>query len=79
MRALAEYYDTVLVVGGEGYRCREVAEEYGFKNIVVPNDIIAWDPTIAPYRVFTPEERATSRPGDFAKTKIDAIMVFSDS
>jgi HAD superfamily hydrolase (TIGR01456 family) len=79
MRALAEYYKTVLVVGGEGYKCREVAEEYGFKNIVVPNDIIAWDPTIAPYRVFTEEERKTSRPRDFSKTTIDAIMVFSDS
>jgi HAD superfamily hydrolase (TIGR01456 family) len=79
MRALAEYYETVLVVGGEGYKCREVAEEYGFKNIVVPNDIIAWDPTIAPYRVFTEEERKTSRPRDFSKTNIDAIMVFSDS
>jgi hypothetical protein len=41
MRALAEYYDTVLVVGGEGCRCREVAEQYGFKDIVVPNDIVA--------------------------------------
>ena len=40
MRALADYYETVLVVGGEGYKCREVAQEYGFKNIVVPNDII---------------------------------------
>ncbi|KAF2687227.1 phosphatidyl synthase-like protein [Lentithecium fluviatile CBS 122367] len=79
MRALAEYYETVLVVGGEGYKCREVAEEYGFKDIVVPNDIIAWDPTIAPYRVFTDKERATSRPRDFSKTNIDAIMVFSDS
>ncbi|GAB7356430.1 hypothetical protein MBLNU459_g7203t1 [Dothideomycetes sp. NU459] len=79
MRALSEYYNTVLVVGGEGYKCREVAEEYGFKDIVVPNDIIAWDPTIAPYRVFTPEERATSRPRDFSKMNIDAIMVFSDS
>jgi HAD superfamily hydrolase (TIGR01456 family) len=79
MRALAEYYKTVLVVGGEGYRCREVAEEYGFKDIVVPNDIIAWDPTIAPYRVFTEQERATSRPRDFSKVNIDAIMVFSDS
>jgi len=46
MRALSEYYSTVLVVGGEGYRCREVAEEYGFKDIVVPNDIFAWDPAI---------------------------------
>jgi HAD superfamily hydrolase (TIGR01456 family) len=79
MRALSEYYKTVLVVGGEGYKCREVAEHYGFQDIVVPNDIIAWDPTIAPYRVFTDEERATSRPRDFSKTNIDAIMVFSDS
>lgn len=79
MRALAEYYKTVLVVGGEGYKCREVAEQYGFEDIVVPNDIIAWDPTIAPYRVFTEEERKTSRPRDFSKTNIDAIMVFSDS
>jgi HAD superfamily hydrolase (TIGR01456 family) len=79
MRALAEYYKTVLVVGGEGYKCREVAEEYGFQDVVVPNDIIAWDPTIAPYRVFTDAERATSRPRDFSKINIEAIMVFSDS
>lgn len=79
MSALAEYYNTVLVVGGEGYRCREVAEKYGFKDIVVPNDIVAWDPTIAPYRVFTAEERATSNPRDFSQTNIEAIMVFSDS
>ncbi|TPX18672.1 uncharacterized protein E0L32_002529 [Thyridium curvatum] len=79
MRALAEYYGTVLVVGGEGYRCREVAEQYGFRDIVVPNDIVASDPTIAPYRVFTDEERASSRPRDFTKVNIEAIMVFSDS
>ncbi|KAF2755776.1 HAD-superfamily hydrolase [Pseudovirgaria hyperparasitica] len=79
MRALAEYYNTVLVVGGEGYKCREVAEQYGFNDIVVPNDIIAWDPTIAPYRVFTDAERATSRPRDFSQVNIEAIMVFSDS
>ncbi|UKZ78625.1 hypothetical protein TrVFT333_006371 [Trichoderma virens FT-333] len=79
MRALAEYYHTVLVVGGEGYRCREVAEQYGFRDIVVPNDIVAWDTTIAPYRVFTEEERASSRPRDFSKTNIEAILVFSDS
>jgi HAD superfamily hydrolase (TIGR01456 family) len=79
MSALSEYYNTVLVVGGEGYKCREVAEKYGFKDIVVPNDIVAWDPTIAPYRVFTEEERKTSRPRDFSKTNIEAIMVYSDS
>ncbi|KAI1776466.1 HAD-like domain-containing protein [Hypoxylon cercidicola] len=79
MSALAEYYNTVLVVGGEGYKCREVAEQYGFKDIVVPNDIVAWDNSVAPYRVFTDEERASSKPRDFTKTNIEAIMVFSDS
>lgn len=79
MRALAEYYKTVLVVGGEGFKCREVAELYGFEDIVVPDDIVAWDPTIAPYRKFTEEQRKTARPRDFSKTNIDAIMVFSDS
>lgn len=79
MSALADYYKTVIVVGGEGYKCREVAEQYGFKDIVVPNDIVAWDPTIAPYRVFTDEERASSRPRDFSKVNIEAILVFSDS
>jgi HAD superfamily hydrolase (TIGR01456 family) len=79
MSALAEYYKTVLVVGGEGYRCREIAERYGFKDVVVPNDIVAWDETIAPYRVFGPWERASARPRDFSSMNINAILVFSDS
>ncbi|KAK9771956.1 hypothetical protein AB5N19_14053 [Seiridium cardinale] len=79
MSALAEYYNTVLVVGGEGFKCREVAELYGFKDIVVPNDIVAWDETIAPYRHFSPWERASAKPRDFSKCNIDAILVFSDS
>jgi HAD superfamily hydrolase (TIGR01456 family) len=79
MSALAEYYNTVLVVGGEGFQCRGIAEEYGFKDVVVPNDIVAWDESIAPYRVFGPWERASARPRDFHSTNIDAILVFSDS
>ncbi|KAI1845568.1 hypothetical protein JX265_011678 [Neoarthrinium moseri] len=79
MSALAEYYNTVLVVGGEGFKCREVAELYGFKDIVVPNDIVAWDETIAPYRHFSPWERASAKPRDFSKCNIEAILVFSDS
>ncbi|KAH9909658.1 HAD-like domain-containing protein [Xylariomycetidae sp. FL2044] len=79
MSALAEYYNTVLVVGGVGYKCREVAEKYGFKDIVVPNDIVAWDPSIAPYREFTAYEAAMSKPRDFSKCNIEAILVFSDS
>ncbi|TVY82866.1 putative CDP-alcohol phosphatidyltransferase class-I family protein [Lachnellula suecica] len=80
MSALAEYYETVLVVGGENYQCREVAKEYGFKNIVVPNDIVAAQPTISPLKeFFNAEQRATSTPKDFSKVKINAILVFSDS
>lgn len=80
MSALAEYYDTVLVVGGENYQCREVAKQYGFKDIVVPNDIVASIPTLSPLKeFFTAEQRATSTPRDFSKVKIDAILVFSDS
>ncbi|KAL3420956.1 HAD-superfamily subfamily IIA hydrolase [Phlyctema vagabunda] len=80
MSALAEYYDTVLVVGGENYQCREVAKEYGFKDIVVPNDIVASQPTLSPLKeFFTDEQRRTSQPRDFSKVKINAILVFSDS
>ncbi|KAI6809158.1 cat eye syndrome critical region protein 5 precursor [Hortaea werneckii] len=79
MSALAEYYNTVLVVGGVEKKCREVAELYGFKDVVVPDDIVAWDPTIAPYKTLTEQERKEARPRDFSKTNIEAIMVFSDS
>jgi HAD superfamily hydrolase (TIGR01456 family) len=80
MSALAEYYETVLVVGGENYQCREVAKQYGFKDIVVPNDIVASLPTISPLKeFFTAEQRATSTPRDFSKVTISAILVFSDS
>jgi len=33
MREMAEKYKTVLVVGGEGEKCRVVAEGYGFKDV----------------------------------------------
>ncbi|KAJ5133621.1 hypothetical protein N7448_001358 [Penicillium atrosanguineum] len=79
MQALAEYYETVLVCGGEGYKVREVAETYGFKHVVHPKDIQAWDPTISPWGTFTEEDRAGAKPRDFSKMKFDAILVFADS
>ncbi|PBP24536.1 CDP-alcohol phosphatidyltransferase [Diplocarpon rosae] len=80
MSALAEYYDTVLVVGGENYQCRDVAQLYGFKDVIVPNDIYAAQASIAPLREhFTAEQRATSSPRDFSQVRIQAILVFSDS
>ncbi|KAJ5905440.1 uncharacterized protein N7473_002356 [Penicillium subrubescens] len=79
MQALAEYYETVLVCGGEDYKVREVAESYGFKNVVHPKDILAWDPTVSPWRVFSEQDRADAKPRDFSKMKFDAILVFADS
>ncbi|KAA8648660.1 hypothetical protein EYZ11_010817 [Aspergillus tanneri] len=79
MQALSEYYDTVLVCGGEGQKIREVAENYGFKNVVHPKDILAWDPTVSPWRFFSDEDRAEAKPRDFSKIKFDAILVFADS
>lgn len=79
MQALSEYYETVLVVGGEGFRARAAAENYGFANVVLPKDILAWDPSISPWRAFTEEERQQARPRDFSRVKFDAILIFGDS
>jgi len=79
MREMAEIYNTVLVVGGEGEKCRQVAEGYGFKDVVTPGDIIKYNPDTTPFRTLTDEEHANSRTRDFAGVKIEAIFVFADS
>ncbi|KAG5940380.1 hypothetical protein E4U60_000520 [Claviceps pazoutovae] len=79
MREMAEIYGTVLVIGGEGEKCREVAEGYGFKDVVTPGDIIKHDAATTPFRKLTPEEHANSRVRDFDEVIIDAVFVFADS
>lgn len=79
MREMAEKYGTVLVIGGEGEKCRLVAEGYGFKDVVTPGDIIKHDSATTPFRKLTAEEHANSRTRDFSDTKIDAVFVFADS
>ncbi|KHJ32646.1 putative had-superfamily subfamily iia hydrolase [Erysiphe necator] len=76
---MVEKYKTVLVVGGEGEKCREVAEGYGFQDVVTPGDIIKYNEATTPFRRLTNEERARSRRRDFSKTRIEAIFVFADS
>lgn len=39
MKEMAAKYHTVLVVGGEGEKCRHVAEGYGFADVVTPGDV----------------------------------------
>ncbi|KAI5964267.1 uncharacterized protein KGF55_002209 [Candida pseudojiufengensis] len=79
MRDLVGTYNNVLVVGGIGNVCRNVAESYGFKNVYTPLDIMKWNPAVSPYHDLTEEEDICTKKVDFSKTPIDAIMVFADS
>lgn len=80
MRDLVPLYKNVLVVGGVGNVCRNVAESYGFTNVYTPLDILKWNPAVSPYHDLTEEEKVCCRTDvDFSKISIDAILVFADS
>ncbi|CAK7894072.1 hypothetical protein CAAN1_02S07558 [[Candida] anglica] len=80
MKDLVPLYKNVLVVGGIGNVCRNVAESYGFKNVYTPLDILNWNPAVSPYHDLTEEElKCVRKDVDFSKISIDAIMVFADS
>lgn len=79
MREMVAKYHTVLVVGGEGEKCRHVAQEYGFKRVITPGDVIKTKADTTPFRKLTDEEYANSQVFDFATTKIEAMFVFADS
>ena len=79
MREMAEKYKTVLVVGGDGEKCRIVAEGYGFKDVVTPGDIIKDNAKTTPFRKLTDQETKDSRTRNFSKVNIEAIFVFADS
>jgi len=79
MREMVEKYETVLVVGGEGEKCRQVAEGYGFRDVVTPGDIIKDNEATTPFRKLTAEESRNSRKRNYGETKIEAIFVFADS
>lgn len=74
MREMVAKYKTVLVVGGEGEKCRQVAEGYGFRDVVTPGDIIKDNEATTPFRRLTDQERENSRPRNHRKTKIEAIL-----
>ncbi|KAL9111753.1 MAG: hypothetical protein Q9227_003812 [Pyrenula ochraceoflavens] len=79
MREMAEKYHTVLVVGGEGEKCRQVAEGYGFRDVVTPGDIIKDNKETTPFRKLTDRELENSRLRNFNQVEIQAIFVFADS
>ncbi|KAK2734922.1 hypothetical protein FQN57_001419 [Myotisia sp. PD_48] len=77
----------VLVVGGPGDKCREVAKHYGFKSVLTPGDIFMSHPSIWPfakpftnhYKKYTMPLETPIDPIDPSQSlKIDAILVFND-
>lgn len=66
----------MLVIGGDGDQCRHVAKEYGFRNVVIPADILAAYPPISPFT--TDKAPAYAQPLPSENTKIDAVLVFND-
>lgn len=78
---------TVLVTGGDYDKCRAVAQGYGFKNVVMPGDIVSSYPEIWPfshvfesyYSGFSKPLPAPINPASPNKSlKIDAIFVYND-
>jgi HAD superfamily hydrolase (TIGR01456 family) len=77
----------ILVVGGDGPKCRAVAQEYGFENVVTPGDIYAAHPEIWPfsrnfgdyYSSFAkPLPRPINPASPKESLKIDAVFVYND-
>lgn len=78
---------TVMVVGGDGDKCRVVAERYGFTTVVTPGDILAAYPAIWPFSQqflssYKPFTRPLPAPIDptspSTSLKIDAVFVYND-
>ena len=76
-----------MVMGGDYGRCREVAEKYGYTNVITPGDIWASHPEIWPFsKVFADYYKGFARPlprpinpeDPASSLKIDAVFVYND-
>jgi HAD superfamily hydrolase (TIGR01456 family) len=79
-KALVPQYRRVLVVGGDADRCRHVAKSYGFKEVVMPVDIVKAHPSVWPFHRFQKEEliRWSDSSIDVHGAKFNAVLVFTD-
>ncbi|MCJ1474561.1 hypothetical protein MMC13_003220 [Lambiella insularis] len=78
----------ILVTGGYGDRCREIAEKYGFTNVVTPADLVATCHDIWPFsKDFNYAAQARPLPKRVARSnddidcnvlKIDAVFIYND-
>jgi len=76
---MAKRYKTVLVVRGEGEKCRTVTEGYGFQDVITPGDIIKDNANTTFFRKLTEDELKHSRARNYGEVKIEATLVFADS
>ncbi|KAI9244543.1 HAD hydrolase [Sporodiniella umbellata] len=83
MQSLARKYQDkrVLIVGGAGRKCFDVAKRYGFTDAVTPNDIMHWNSSAWPHSEPTSDLSLLTSPQslEFSKLPIHAVMVFHDS
>ncbi|KAF9402697.1 hypothetical protein BGX21_009050 [Mortierella sp. AD011] len=82
MRSLVPSYkdSNVLVVGGEGSSCKNVAQSYGFKRVVTPDEVHSVYPSVCP--TSTCHERPDFQRKEHLQNleePIDVVMVFHDS
>ncbi|KAF9430409.1 hypothetical protein BGZ94_006979 [Podila epigama] len=82
MRSLSlKYRDAnVLVVGGKGSDCKRVAEDYGFRQVITPEEVHAAYPSVCPISFC--EKRAeplTEAHLQNVDKPVEAVMVFHDS
>lgn len=81
LKPLASKYKRVLVIGGDGDRCRHVAEDvYGFSEAVITADIVRANPSVWPFHRYTTSELETIARPHFQpdQSPIDAVLVFND-
>ncbi|KAG0033586.1 hypothetical protein BGZ81_008025 [Podila clonocystis] len=82
MRSLSNKYRdaNVLVIGGKGSDCRRVAEDYGFRQIVTPEEVHAAYPSVCPisFCEARPVPLTDSHLQNVNKP-VEAVMVFHDS
>ncbi|KAF2150334.1 putative HAD superfamily hydrolase [Myriangium duriaei CBS 260.36] len=80
-RDLKHLHDkNVLVIGGDGEKCRGVAQSYGYKSVILPADIWAARPDVWPFSSnFSSYYDKIAKPLPTTENlKIDAILVFND-
>lgn len=68
----------VLVVGGDEDKARKVAEQYGFKTVLMSYDLVAKQPEIWPFTTVNDDVRSFARPIEGEIPKIGAIFIFND-